>query len=144
MRALLALVLLMLASGCTRFLAEQIVRAPNRNDPPIQRGDASAEELKKLYVDRQLRVPVGPPDATISVWVFNPFQGPEWFKIIGAGRQVHAQLHRGLATSLAEPKGTIFILHGIQDEKDLAPYVLYREQLVHLGYRVVQLDFRGH
>jgi pimeloyl-ACP methyl ester carboxylesterase len=27
---------------------------------------------------------------------------------------------------------------------DLGPYVLYREMLVHKGYRVVQLDFRGH
>ncbi len=135
-------------AGCTRLLAEQMVRAPNRDYPIAQRRDASPELLQKLYVDRQLRIQVGPPDATISVWVFEPFSGPETLKFTPMGHRTLAELHRGPTTSPTtnsiSPRATIFILHGIEDEKELGPYVLYRELLVHEGYRVVQLDFRGH
>jgi pimeloyl-ACP methyl ester carboxylesterase len=138
----------MFVTGCARMLGEQMVRAPNRFDPAAHRADAPPEELHRLYVDRQLRIPVGPPDASISVWVFNPYRGPEWFKLTGNGRRVGIELHRKPATSpttaSADPRGTIFILHGIQDEKELGPYVMFREMLVHEGYRVIQLDFRGH
>jgi pimeloyl-ACP methyl ester carboxylesterase len=143
MRSLLLIVLLV-SSGCTQMLAEQIVRAPNKSEDVPRGIDASADELQKLYVDRQLRIPVGPPDATISVWVFDPFSGPETIHFVGTGRQVQAELQRTGAMHAITPKGTIFVLHGIQDYKELAPYVLYREQLVHQGYRVVQLDLRGH
>jgi pimeloyl-ACP methyl ester carboxylesterase len=125
------------------MLAEQIVRAPNLN-PPTASHDATSQELRRLYVDRQLKIPVGPPDATIAVWVFNPFRGRETFRFVGSGRQIRADIQRAPATRPVEPKATIFILHGIQDQMDLGPYVLYREMLVQQGYRVVQLDFRGH
>lgn len=49
-----------------------------------------------------------------------------------------------MATRPSVPRGTVFVLNGILDNMTLAPYVLYREMLVHAGYRVVQLDFRGH
>src|SRR5947207_3990366 len=113
-----AILFLLLLNGCSQMLAEQIVRAPNVNAPADARQDASSEELRKLYVDRQLKIRVGPPDATIAIWIFNPFRGPETFRFIGTGRQVHAELRRATipATQFAEPKGTIFILHGIQDQ----------------------------
>ena len=143
MRSLLVLIFL-LTAGCTRMLAERIVRAPNLDAPAASRGDASPQVLAKFYVDRQLRIPVGPPDAYVSVWVFEPFIGREDLRFTGFGRQVGAELHRYPGGKTVPPRATIFVLHGILDNKELGPYALFREQLVQLGYRVVQLDFRGH
>src|SRR4051812_24535366 len=119
----------LLSAGCARLLAEQMVRAPNRNDSPANRADAPAADLKKLYVDHQLRVPVGPPDASLSVWVFEPYSGKETLDFTGFGRRMGANLHRDSHTQLAHPidaKATVFVLNGIEDDKTLGPYVLYR------------------
>jgi pimeloyl-ACP methyl ester carboxylesterase len=134
--------------GCVSTLAKMLVVAPNRDWPAAQKGDTPADELQRLYVDRELRVNVGPPDASLSVWVIEPYRGKESFEFgtDDAGR-LCAVLHRKATTTpttTETPKATIFILHGIEDDKSVGPYVLYREMLRHQGYRVIQLDFRGH
>lgn len=129
------------------MLAEQVVRAPNLGVASEAGKDDSVEGLRWFYVDRQLRVPVNSPAATISVWVCEPTHAQEMFKFFGHGRRVWPHLWRMPTTTPAtQPvvKGTIFVLHGIQDEKSLGPYVLFREMLAHQGYRVVQVDLRGH
>ena len=68
----------------------------------------------------------------------------------GAGRKIVAVFGRPTATQPTtatthpSPLGTIFLIHGIEDHKELGPYLLYREALVQLGYRVVQVDLRWH
>jgi pimeloyl-ACP methyl ester carboxylesterase len=138
----------MICIGCNQMLAERVVRAPNLSQAVHRGEDASADELKKLYVDRQVRVSVGPPDATISVWITEPSKAHEDFWFDGKG---NADIRRKPSTQPAtqpasQPvcKGTIFLLHGILDNKAFGPYILYREALTHQGYRVVQIDHRGH
>jgi pimeloyl-ACP methyl ester carboxylesterase len=139
---------LLLLGGCTHMLAEQVVRAPNLGGLSEAGKDESPDELRKIYIDQQLRIPVGPPSASISVWICEPTRAKEVFKLFGAGRRVAIKLWRWPttkpATAPSAPRGTIFVLHGIQDDKSLGPYVLFREMLVHQGYRVVQVDLRGH
>lgn len=36
------------------------------------------------------------------------------------------------------------MLHGLQENQEGGAYVVYREMLVHAGYRCVQVDLRGH
>jgi pimeloyl-ACP methyl ester carboxylesterase len=43
-----------------------------------------------------------------------------------------------------QPKGTIFVLHGIGDRKDKVPYLLWARILAQAGYRAVLVDLRGH
>src|SRR3954470_3041113 len=139
MRIALLLVAL-LTAGCSRMIAEQMVQAPNRTAMfAHDRSDSPPDELRKEYVDQQLRIDVGPPDATISVWICEPWKGEETFRLHGGGRQVRVDLYRkpstvpatSPSTAPATPRGTIFLLTGIQDDKTLGPYVLYREMLVH-------------
>jgi hypothetical protein len=128
-------------SGCNSYLARRVVTAPNLKEPT--RGvDAPDQTLRDFYVDRQLRIPVGPPDATIAVWICEPWTGSETFSLRTQGRRVMAKFNRkpatapttSAATTSSIPKGTVFLLHGIDDNKELGPYVLYREMLVQAGY----------
>jgi pimeloyl-ACP methyl ester carboxylesterase len=129
------------------MLAERAVQAPNLHSP--KRGvDTSEQRLQEQCVYRQLRIPVGPPDATIAVHVVEPFKGKENITMVGRGRAMEAKIVRKASTqpttSPVKTKGTIVLLHGVQDFKELGPYVLYREMLAHEGYRCVQVDLRGH
>src|SRR5262249_21723795 len=82
--------------------------------------------------------------ATISVWVSEPTHAKETIGLHVVDGRVRGRVWREPTTSPIIPRATIFILHGIDDEKDLGPYLLFREMLTHKGYRVVQIDFRGH
>src|SRR4051812_44429054 len=111
------LLVALLTTGCSRMLAEQMVRAPNQTVMfAHDRSDSPQEEMRKQYVDQQLRIPVGPPDAEISAWICEPWKGQETFRLYGGGRQVRADLHRkpstAPATAPATPRGTIFLLTG--------------------------------
>jgi pimeloyl-ACP methyl ester carboxylesterase len=132
-------------AGCSDLIAEQMVRAPNRDKPAASRTDSPPDEMTRFFVDRQLRVAVGPPDASLSVWIFDPYAGKETLEFQGYDRHMDVKVLRAPNPPGAPvPKGTIFVLHGIQDDKTLGPYVIFREAVLHQGYRVVQLDFRGH
>ena len=141
---LFAIAVAMLLGGCNSYLARKLVAAPNL-DKSTRGVDAPSDVLGSYYVSRQLRIPVGPPDATLSVWICEPFNGVERFELFPKDGQVHAKLFRPPAIQPASaPKGTVFLLPGIEDNKELGPYILYREMLVHAGYRCIQIDLRGH
>jgi pimeloyl-ACP methyl ester carboxylesterase len=146
----LTLVVILLAmSGCARLLADRMVRAPNQKLTPDERTDATEERLRELHVTEQLRIPVGPPAATLSVWMIDPVPTRETIELVRVNRRLEARIYREaatqpLSTQPAAVKGTIFLLHGIEDNKEKGPYVLYREMIARAGYRVIQLDFRGH
>jgi pimeloyl-ACP methyl ester carboxylesterase len=78
-----------------------IIRAPNAGRPPAPPKDG------------ELRIDVGPPAATLSVWMI-------------AARQ---------------PRGTVFVLHGIRDSKEAMHN--WAAVLAGAGYRVVLVDLRG-
>jgi pimeloyl-ACP methyl ester carboxylesterase len=134
------------------MLAERAVQAPNL-DSPLRGVDTPAHRLKEQAVWKQLRVDVGPPHASIAIHISEPFHGTQEIQMIGRGRGMQARLVRTPATrpatsrpstSSASHKGTVFLLHGIQDFKEMGPYIIYRAMLAHAGYRCVQVDLRGH
>src|SRR5262249_26780655 len=66
-------------------------------------------------VPGEQRIPVGPPAATLSVGIENP---------------------------RLPPRATIFVLHGIRDQKENVRS--WAEHLTEAGYRAVLVDSRGH
>jgi pimeloyl-ACP methyl ester carboxylesterase len=141
-----ALVLLLTClTGCSAYLGKQIATAPNL-DLPTRGHDASADVMRSLCIDRQLRVQV---EHDVSLWaaVCDPTDSPESLSIRTDGKVLHAVIHRTPATAPTMrpvPRGTIFMLHGLQENQEGGAYVVYREMLVHAGYRCVQVDLRGH
>lgn len=76
--------------------------------------------LSFLGVDRELWVPVGPPDASLRLWVMEP------------KKAAHA----------APPRGTLVVLHGYR-----ASVIWLKgmgRRFAEAGYRVVLVDLRGH
>src|SRR6266436_3973808 len=49
-----------------------IIYAPNTDKKINPADDLGADGLRRLGVDRQLRVNVGPPPASLSVWIIEP------------------------------------------------------------------------
>lgn len=140
-------------SGCDNIIAHQFVEAPNDN-LAIRGKDAPADVLAEHHVWRQLRINVGPPPASLSVWIVQPISGPGLIEVF-ADSHHHPVVQVAIApqtqpstvssTNPAEvPKATLFLLHGWGDDKELAPYELYSLILASEGNRVVLVDFRGH
>ncbi len=69
-------------------------------------------------VSRQLRVVVGPPQASLSIWVMEN------------------------SLNLRKPKGTVLLLHGIRDSK--LSMIGVGRMLAESGYRALLADLRGH
>lgn len=108
----------LLLNGCTGWLARSIVWGPNTDKTVNPTEDPSPEALARLGVDRQMRVDVGPPAASLHLFVIEP-HGPA-----------------------AATRGTVLVLHGINDRKDTM--VGFARQLAGHGYRAVLVDLRAH
>ncbi|MEM6730940.1 MAG: alpha/beta hydrolase, partial [Myxococcota bacterium] len=90
--------------------AWRIVGAPNHGKTP------EPAELHEA-VDHAFRVPVGPPDAELDVWVLDPKRDP--------------------------PTGTVLVLHGVYDKK--RTMVGFGKMLCGSNnQRSVLIDLRGH
>lgn len=113
--AVLFLAAAVLLNGCTFWLAKSIVWGPNTDKRIDAADDPPADVLTQLGVDRQMRVEVGPPAASLHLFVIEP-QG--------------------------EPSGTVLVLHGINDRKDTMVGV--GRHLARAGYRAVLVDLRAH
>lgn len=113
------LALALFLNGCTGFLARSIVWGPNTDKVINPAEDPDAAALARLGVSRQLRADVGPPAASLSMWVVDPAGD------VGA-----------------RPKGTVLILHGITDRKDSMLGIA--KPLAAAGYRAVLVDLRSH
>jgi pimeloyl-ACP methyl ester carboxylesterase len=146
----LRLFFLLALAGCNSQIAEKFVSAPNR-DLPIRGTDAPAAILAANHVSRQLRVAVGPPDATLSVWIVDPSPagsdaagGPALMSDASpsSGNDPPAQTRPSPVKSC--PRGTLFLLHGLLESKEDVPMHLYSSALAREGYRVVLVDLRGH
>ena len=150
MRPALFILLLLTASGCTQSLSRQIVQ-PQNLDSPFRGTDATPQQLSSNFVSRQLRVPVGPPGASLSVWILDPLIiNSQVTAITSNDGRVKFQLPHDPATQpatapyLRPPRATLFLLHGIGDHKELLPYQVYALNLRALGFRVILVDLRGH
>jgi pimeloyl-ACP methyl ester carboxylesterase len=99
-----------------------IIYAPNTDKTINPADDLGADELRRLGIDRQLRLDVGPPPASLSVWIIEPTTPREMQD--------------------AAPRGTILVLHGIQNQK--TSMLSTAKSLAARGYRAVLVDSRAH
>jgi pimeloyl-ACP methyl ester carboxylesterase len=108
---------LLVINGCTGWLAQAIVWGPNTGKVIDPDADPEPEVYEALGVDQQLRIDVGPPEASLAVWVMEP-------------------------KPAREPRGTVIVLHGINSGKDRVANVGFA--LARAGYRSVCVDLRSH
>ncbi|MFN0134552.1 MAG: alpha/beta hydrolase [Phycisphaerae bacterium] len=124
---------ILLTSGCADFLALALVRAPNQTWSPEAVPPTPTGVLNALGVARELRIEVGPPDASLSVWIVDP------------SKPARAQSREPLGSveplGSAEPRGTILVLHGLYSRKEMMLGI--GKDLAAAGYRAVLVDFRG-
>lgn len=146
---LAALVLFMLAcdGGCARVLGSKMVSTPNQGRTLAELGDSTPAELARRGISRQFRVEVGPPAASLSVWVIDPIEtniiqvglpdgtGGKHLWEFGCDNRPKRPDH--------QPLGTVILLHGIYDSK-LTFGVAMGRVLAAAGYRAVLVDLRGH
>lgn len=103
------------AGGCVAVAARLIAYAPNHGRGIDTNRPADMAKLRERGVREAFRVRVGPPEASLAVWIVEP---PD------------------------SPRGTILYLHGIFDNKgSLLPTARSHAQR---GYRGVLIDSRGH
>jgi pimeloyl-ACP methyl ester carboxylesterase len=135
-------------TGCNSYVANRLVQAPN-HDSALRGKDASPSELAEYHVAQQLRIDVGPPRASLSVWVINPITGRGHIDLEPGRYQptVHLVLDPNLPPATQPERthtGTLFLLAGLGDEKDEGPYQFYAYVLASEGYRIILVDHRGH
>ncbi len=116
-----AIVTLLLFGSCTRTIGGLMVDAPNQGASAATLGQSSESMLRLWGIDRQYRIEVGPPAASLLVWVIDP--------IVEKGEPVTA------------PKGTVIVLHGYRDEMEW--FACKAKGLSRHGYRTVLIDLRG-
>jgi pimeloyl-ACP methyl ester carboxylesterase len=150
-RMLLLLAFPLLGTGCNNYVAEKFVAAPNRS-LAIRGQDAPQSVLDTHHVAQQLRVNVGPPNASLSVWVVNSVSQPAFLSLTPTPNPhdmpvprltLLPQTQPSIPTN-RPPKGTIFLLHGLEEDKEDIPCTLYSFALACEGYRVILVDLRGH
>jgi pimeloyl-ACP methyl ester carboxylesterase len=146
---LLLLICPLLAAGCNSYVANRFVQAPNR-DWAIRGLDAPQSMLLEYHVSQQLRLDVGPPTASLSVWIVDPIPSTDYLVL---SFPPHGVPIVRLATPPQDPpsnqpakppRGTVFLLPGLGDGKEEAPYQFYSLALARQGYRVILVDHRGH
>src|SRR5258706_4821522 len=98
-------------------MPRSIVYAPNTDKKINPADDPSQSRLVELGVNRQLRVDVGPPPASLAVWIIEP-------------------------PTNSSTRGTVLVLHGVQDKK--TSMLDIGRRLATAGYRAVLVDGRGH
>jgi pimeloyl-ACP methyl ester carboxylesterase len=108
-------------AGCATLVGDLMIDAPNAKCSAAELGESSPLVLSFWGVDRQLRVEVGPPAASLLVWMIDPI--PE------SGKPG------------APPKGTIIVIHGYRDEMEW--FTCKARALSRHGYRTVLFDLRG-
>lgn len=147
---------LLALAGCDYDVAKSLVKAPNYQLP--DRGiDAPADVLAEHHVSQQFRVNVGPPSASLLVWIINPINSHQ--RRLWLGPDVNGQpvvlltdrppnspvtLHSTARAALVTPRATLFMLNGLGDDMESPPYEFYSLLMACQGYRVVMLDLRGH
>ena len=160
---MLTLISLSLLSGCTEYVAHRIVE---RRDNPK---DVTELPPELDLVQSCIRIPVGPPDATLFCQVFEPRQhivvttksedvnearaiakakSPKGDYQVVYGWITHEKNVEWIWTLLQMPapkwRGTVILLHGdsggVRSDKYLVPLA---SLLSDAGYRVVYLDLRA-
>jgi pimeloyl-ACP methyl ester carboxylesterase len=137
-------------SGCANvndLLARQIVEAPAKLGTQEYAHDPAVIALFSHTYAQEWSVPVGPPEAEISVADIEPGDYHLDYKLTvdEATRRGNVRMHWvDLAPGAPRPaaKGTIVLLHGFQMSKEqMMHWGLF---LAQQGYRTLLVDLRGH
>jgi len=124
---LLAAKLLTYVPAFNRLLSQAIVWGPNSTRIIDPADDPGPDQLARRGIARQLRLAVGPPTASLSLWILDPPSPSPDSKPENRN---------------SKPAGTILVLHGIQDQKG-SMLGVGRNLAAH-GYRAVLVDLRSH
>lgn len=116
-------VVIVLVNGCTRPLAPTLVWVTNTHRQINPAEDERPEAWRRMGVSDQIRVDVGPPAASLSVWVVEP--------AVPAGE-----------APPAHPRGCVFLVHGINSNKD--SMLGTARHFSRHGYRAFAVDLRAH
>lgn len=104
------------------WLACAVVYAPNHGQAINMHSNVGRQEQVRLGIAHDLRIHVGPPDASLAVWIMEP------------------PLQE--STGTARPADTVVLLHGIHGNKT---HMLGMGKLLSAhGFRAVLVDLRGH
>ncbi len=126
LHTLILLAITLSQTGCYHIMGSVMSKAPNAGKTVVELSESNFKTPISHGVNYKLRVDVGPPKASLSVWVVEPkYQIPE-------NRYISA------------PKGTIVILHGYRDTKESLAYLTWATKFAENGYRSVLVDLRGH
>jgi pimeloyl-ACP methyl ester carboxylesterase len=143
-----ASIILLLISlvGCQSYLARRMVQAPNHGKTVSNFDVTPDKSLKSLGIDRQLRVEVGPPPASLSVWIVEPKAYEQEVTVNAKEASVTIKLKsltKPNTLPTINPKATSICLHGLKDQKK-PTFMLWGTVLARNGYRVIAVDLRGH
>lgn len=109
-----------------------MVHAPNRGDDVAEK-QSSPGMLKRLGIDREMRVHVGPPDAPqacLRLWVIEPATRGQGSDAARGPQEAGAALD------------TLLVLHGYRGSVNWVRGM--GKGFAEAGYRVVLIDSRGH
>jgi pimeloyl-ACP methyl ester carboxylesterase len=147
------LIALLFTTGCDSYFAGRFVEAPNHHWS-VRGKDAPPEILAEHHVSQQLRIDVGPPSASLSVWIIDPIPGlgkvaivpdEHGYPIVRLETPPPVDSKSQISNIKSPiPRATIFLLPGLGDGKDELPYQFYSLALAVEGYRVIMVDHRGH
>lgn len=132
-------------TGCTTYLARQMVEAPNRLQTPAEEQPQVAAFINQIRVDdfsRTAMVSVGPPPAQLSVAVLPPGNADLKYHAVIKTHSASFAFHAGkLQPYLAPPNATIILLPAFQNDKFMM--LPWGFVLAKAGYQCVLVDLRG-
>lgn len=118
-------VMLPLAVGCDGLVKSAMLDPPNQGDTFEGAVNVVQAGAQFWDIDRELHVPVGPPNATLRVLIKEP--RPDDAEPDAAPPQ---------------PRGTVLVVHGWRAESIWIGHI--GDALAQAGYRAVHVDLRGH
>jgi pimeloyl-ACP methyl ester carboxylesterase len=133
----ISLLLVILLTGCTNFLAQRMVAPPNGRSF----NDASTSIPARL-ADNELRIPVGPPHALLAIWILEPKTsargtilllhgiGTDHHQVQGTAKVLQAAGYRSVMVDLRGHGKSVadHLTYGVDDARDLAQLTTYLQQ----------------
>lgn len=132
-------------TGCTSYIAHQIVEAPNKLQTPAEKQPKLAafiNQIRDQDFSRTAMVPVGPPPAELSIAVVPPGNAGMEYNAKITQHRAEVQFKPGkLQRYSGNPKATIVLLPTFQNGKFMMlPWAF---TLTQQGYQCVLVDLRG-
>lgn len=150
LKGVIAIVLTLTMTGCTSWIARQIVEAPRDDATRLLLNEKDRSTIEEALELRTTQIPVGPPAAQLALTVVPPRDyGLEYQSEVsysGGKGNLNARVQWAETEKLGEihetPRGTVILLSGATLSRyTVLPWAL---GLASEGYRAVLIDYRGH